>query len=53
MRGFYANTLPDPPRDPDMPPLQLTEVDLFAAIRALKTHKAVPAHLAPIAAWKL
>ena len=51
--GVYANTLPDPPRDPDMPPLQLTEVDLFAAIRALKTHKAVPAHLAPIAAWKL
>ena len=51
--GIYANTLPDPPRDPDMPPLQLTEVDLLAAIRALNTHKAVPAHLAPIAAWKL
>ena len=51
--GIYANTLPDPPRDQDMPPLQLTEVDLLAAIRALNTHKAVPAHLAPIAAWKL
>ena len=36
-----------------MPSLQLDEVELRTALGALKTHKAVPAHLAPIVAWKL
>ena len=49
----YANTMDDPPRASEMPPLQLSEVDLKTAIIFFKTHKAVPAHLAPIAAWKL
>ena len=36
-----------------MPPLQLDALELRAALDALKAHKAVPAHLAPVAVWKL
>ena len=52
-RQVYTHTLADPPRETVMPPLQLDEEELRAALGALKPHKAVPAHLAPIAAWKL
>ena len=36
-----------------MPSLQLDEVELSQALGALSAHKAVPAHLAPVAACKL
>ena len=52
-RKIYTRTLPDPAREVQMPPLQLDELELRAALDALKTHKAVPAHLAPVVVWKL
>ena len=52
-RKIYTRTLPDPDREMRMPPLQLDVPELRAALDALKAHKAVPAHLAPVAIWKL
>ena len=51
--AVYTGLQPQPDRAAKMPPLQITEEQLERALSLMPTHKAVPLHLAPLAAWKL
>ena len=51
--AVYTGQQPQPDRAEQMPPLQVTEEQLQKALSLMPTHKAVPLHLAPLAAWKL
>ena len=51
--AVYTGLQPQPTRSTQMPALQVTEEQLERALSLMPTHKAVPLHLAPLAAWKL
>ena len=51
--AVYTGLQPQPVRSSQMPALQVTEEQLERALSMMPTHKAVPLHLAPLAAWKL
>ena len=51
--AVYTGLQPQPDRTTKMPPLQVTEKQLERALSLMPTHKAVPLHLAPLAAWKI
>ena len=51
--AVYTGLQPQPERVAKIPSLQVTAAQLDRALSLMPTHKAVPLHLAPIAAWKL
>ena len=51
--AVYTGLQPQPERAAKIPSLQVTAEQLERALSLMPTHKAVPLHLAPIAAWKL
>ena len=51
--AVYTGLQPQPERVAQIPSLQVTAEQLARALSLMPTHKAVPLHLAPIAAWKL
>ncbi|CAE7307131.1 unnamed protein product [Symbiodinium sp. CCMP2592] len=53
LRNSYTGRFCQPDRSAAMPSLAMDATMLSSALASLSVHKAVPEHLAPIAAWRL
>ncbi|CAE7741462.1 pol [Symbiodinium sp. CCMP2592] len=53
LRSSYTGQFCQPERAETMPSLHMDPTALSSALAGLSVHKAVPEHLAPIAAWRL
>ncbi|CAE7772472.1 pol [Symbiodinium sp. CCMP2592] len=53
LRSSYTGQFCQPERAETMPSLNMDTAALSSALAGLSVHKAVPEHLAPIAAWRL